>query len=102
MILPVVKYGTPVLRQKGTPIEAVTSEIKHLIADMFETMYGAPGIGLAAIQVGVPLRLLVIDLQPDDEDAEPEVCTAHGGHHRCAAQEAWWEQLVHQRRHVMR
>src|SRR5690606_21656085 len=46
---------------------------------MFETMYEAPGIGLAAIQVGVPLRLLVIDLQPQDPDAEPEVCHAHGG-----------------------
>ena len=46
---------------------------------MFETMYDAPGIGLAAIQVGVPLRVLVIDLQPEDPDAEPEVCTAHGG-----------------------
>jgi peptide deformylase len=46
---------------------------------MLETMYAAPGIGLAAIQVGVPLRLLVIDLQEPDEDAEPEVCDAHGG-----------------------
>jgi peptide deformylase len=47
---------------------------------MFETMYDADGIGLAAIQVGEPSRVLVIDLQPDDPDAEPEVCTAHGGH----------------------
>jgi peptide deformylase len=47
---------------------------------MFETMYDAPGIGLAAIQVGVPLRVLVIDLQPDDPDAEPEVACDHGGH----------------------
>src|SRR3546814_5658420 len=46
---------------------------------MFETMYDAPGIGLAAIQVGVPLRVLVIDLQPEDPDDEPEVCN-HGGH----------------------
>jgi peptide deformylase len=46
---------------------------------MFETMYDAPGIGLAAIQVGVPKRVLVIDLQPEDEEAEPVVCTAHEG-----------------------
>jgi peptide deformylase len=46
---------------------------------MFETMYAASGIGLAAIQVGEPIRLLVIDLQEPDEDAEPEVCHAHGG-----------------------
>lgn len=63
MILPVVKYGTPVLRQKGTPIEAVTSEIKHLIADMFETMYATKGIGLAAQQVGKALQLTVLDLR---------------------------------------
>jgi peptide deformylase len=43
-------------------------------------MYDAPGIGLAAIQIGVPLRVLVIDLQPDDPDAEPEACHAHGDH----------------------
>ena len=47
---------------------------------MFETMYAANGIGLAAIQVGEPIRLLVIDLQPEDPDAEPEECD-HGGHH---------------------
>ena len=47
---------------------------------MFETMYAADGIGLAAIQVGEPIRLLVIDLQPEDPDAEPEECD-HGGHH---------------------
>ncbi len=46
---------------------------------MFETMYAAHGIGLAAIQVGIPLRLLVIDLQPEDTDAEPEPCD-HDGH----------------------
>ena len=63
MILSVVKYGTPVLRQKGTPIEAVTSEIKHLIADMFETMYATKGIGLAAQQVGKALQLTVLDLR---------------------------------------
>ncbi len=63
MILPVVKYGTPVLRQKGTPIEAVTSEIKQLIADMFETMYATKGIGLAAQQVGKALQLTVLDLR---------------------------------------
>jgi peptide deformylase len=70
------------LKQVSEPVEKFDDELKALVADMFETMYDAPGIGLAAIQVGVPLRVLVIDLQPEDEDAEPEVCTAHGdGHH---------------------
>src|SRR6478609_1230938 len=70
----------PVLRQISMPVETFDDALKTLVADMFETMYDADGIGLAAIQVGVPLRLLVIDLQPEDPDAEPEECTAHGGH----------------------
>ena len=61
------------LRQISTPVEAVDDELRALIKDMFETMYEAPGIGLAAVQVGVPKRLLVMDLQepedPDDEDS---------------------------------
>ncbi|PSJ39873.1 peptide deformylase [Allosphingosinicella deserti] len=68
-ILPIIETPDPLLRQKSTPVEQVTEEIRTLIDDMFETMYAAPGIGLAAIQVGVPKRLLVIDLQ-EEEDAD--------------------------------
>jgi len=63
MILEVVKYGHPVLRQKGAPIEKVTLEIKQLIADMFETMHANHGVGLAAQQVGQALQLTVIDVR---------------------------------------
>src|SRR5437588_12709793 len=63
MILEVVKYGTPVLRQKGSRIETVTPTIEKLAADMFETMYAYKGIGLAAQQVGVPVQLTVIDVR---------------------------------------
>src|SRR5437868_10896286 len=63
MILEVVKYGTPVLRQKGSRIETVTPTIEKLAADMFETMYAYKGIGLAAQQVGVPIQLTVIDVR---------------------------------------
>lgn len=63
MILPVVKYGHPVLRQKGLRVESITPEIKHLIADMFETMNASKGIGLAAQQVGQALQLTVLDLR---------------------------------------
>jgi peptide deformylase len=63
MILSVVKYGTPVLRQKGTRIDAVSPTITKLIADMFETMYAYKGIGLAAQQVGIPIQLTVIDVR---------------------------------------
>lgn len=63
MILPVVKYGHPVLREKGARIEKITPEIEQLIADMFETMYDEKGVGLAAQQVGRALQLAVIDVR---------------------------------------
>ena len=71
-LLPILEVPDPRLRQISTPVETVTDETRALIADMFETMYAAPGIGLAAVQVGVPIRLLVIDLQePEVEGGEP-------------------------------
>ena len=76
----IIEVPDPRLKVISESVTQFDDELKTLVADMFETMYDAPGIGLAAIQVGVPLRVLVIDLQPDDPDAEPEVCTAHGGH----------------------
>jgi len=60
-ILPVRLYGDPVLRKRAQPVSAVTPEIGQLIDDMVETMYGQVGIGLAAPQVGIGLRLLVLD-----------------------------------------
>ena len=77
----ILEVPDPRLKTVSSPVEVFDAELKTLVADMFETMYDANGIGLAAIQVGVPLRVLVIDLQPEDPDAEPEVCTAHGDHH---------------------
>jgi peptide deformylase len=62
----------PILRQISRPVETFDDELATLVADLFETMYVAPGIGLAAVQVGVPIRLLVIDLQePEEEGGEP-------------------------------
>ncbi|HWJ39261.1 MAG TPA: peptide deformylase [Sphingomicrobium sp.] len=62
----------PVLREISKPVETFDDDLKTLVSDMFETMYAAPGIGLAAVQVGVPIRLLVIDLQePEEEGGEP-------------------------------
>jgi peptide deformylase len=63
MILEVVKYGHPALRKKGASITSVTPAIKELIANMFETMYAARGIGLAAQQVGEALQVTVIDVR---------------------------------------
>jgi peptide deformylase len=62
MILDIVKYPEPVLSQPGEPITEFNEELRQLVADMFETMYSAQGIGLAAPQVGVSKRLTVIDL----------------------------------------
>ena len=63
MVLQIVKYGTPILRQKGARIDEITPTIKKLIADMFETMYAHKGIGLAAQQVGLALQVTVIDVR---------------------------------------
>ena len=76
----ILEVPDPRLKVVSEPVTAFDDELKTLVDDMFETMYDAPGIGLAAIQVGVPKRILVIDLQPDDPDAEPEPCN-HDGHH---------------------
>jgi peptide deformylase len=70
-IRPIIEIPDPRLRLKSAPVEAFDDELRTLVADMFETMYAAPGIGLAAIQVGVPRRVLVIDLQEPGEDGEP-------------------------------
>ena len=68
-LLRIYETPDPVLRQISTPVETVDDEIRALVSDMFDTMYDAPGIGLAAVQVGVPKRLLVMDLQePEDPD----------------------------------
>ena len=70
-IRPIVEVPDPRLREISKPVDLVDEEIRALVADMFETMYDAPGIGLAAIQVGVPKRILVIDLQePEEEGGE--------------------------------
>ena len=63
MPLVVVKYGTPVLRQKGARVENITPQIKKLAADMLETMYAYKGVGLAAQQVGLAAQLTVIDVR---------------------------------------
>ncbi|WP_448702046.1 peptide deformylase [Mucilaginibacter sp. AW1-3] len=73
MKLPIIAYGDPVLRRKATDIESAEyPHIKKLVEDMFETMYGAKGVGLAAPQVGLSMRLFVVDASPFDDD-EPEL-----------------------------
>ena len=71
-ILKIYETPEPVLRQISKPVETVDDALRAFIADMFETMYNAPGIGLAAVQVGVPKRLLVMDLQEPEDPENPE------------------------------
>jgi peptide deformylase len=67
-VLDICTYPDPVLRMKASPVRTFDEDLSKLVEDMVETMYDAPGIGLAANQVGKPMQLLVIDLQkPDDE-----------------------------------
>ncbi|RXG20786.1 peptide deformylase [Leeuwenhoekiella aequorea] len=74
MILPIVAYGDPVLRKKAAPIAKDFPELDKLVANMFDTMYGASGVGLAAPQIGKAIRLFVVDATPfaDDEDLSEE------------------------------
>jgi peptide deformylase len=76
MVLPVLKYGDPVLRQKGVRIERVTPEVKQLISDMLETMRAARGVGLAAQQVGHALRVAVVDVREVTD--RPSTLYLHG------------------------
>lgn len=78
----ILEVPDPRLKTVSVPVEPheFNDDLRTLVADMFETMYDAPGIGLAAIQVGVPKRVLVIDLQPEDPDAEPVACGHDHGH----------------------
>ena len=84
MILKIVKYPDPVLARPGEPVTEFNAELRKLVADMFETMYDGQGIGLAAPQVGVAKRLLVIDLsvgkEPKDKLAfiNPEIVFTEG------------------------
>lgn len=75
----IIEAPDPRLKTVSEPVARFDADLRTLVDDLFETMYAAHGIGLAAIQVGVPKRVLVIDLQEPDPDAEPEECQAHGG-----------------------
>jgi peptide deformylase len=84
MILKIVKYPEPVLSQPGEPVTEFNDELRRLVADMFETMYAAQGIGLAAPQVGVSKRITVIDLSMGKEPKDklvlinPEIISSEG------------------------
>jgi peptide deformylase len=72
-IKPLIILPDPVLRQVSSPIAQVDDAVRKLSDDMLETMYDAPGIGLAAIQVGIPKQMLVIDLHKEGEEKQPQI-----------------------------
>src|SRR5690606_10420053 len=72
-IRPIILLPDPVLRQLSKPVERVDEDVRKFAGDLFETMYDAPGIGLAAIQVGEARRMLVIDLAKENEPKAPQV-----------------------------
>lgn len=84
-VLKILVYPNPILRKKSAPVEKIDKEIEKLLDDMAETMYDAPGVGLAAPQVGVNLRVIVVDVSPRDENSpglieliNPEIISSEG------------------------
>ncbi len=84
MIYPIVKYGNPVLEKPAAPVTEFDDELKKLVTDMFESMYEAKGVGLAAPQIGIPKRLAVIDVSFKENPREklvlvnPEIIHTEG------------------------
>ncbi|MGQ0457174.1 MAG: peptide deformylase [Hyphomicrobium sp.] len=70
-ILPIITIPDPILRKISDPVESVDASVTKLMDDMLETMYAAPGVGLAAIQVGVPKRIIVLDTADEGEAKKP-------------------------------
>lgn len=81
-ILEILEYPNPRLRDKAEPVTEVTDEIRRIIDDMFETLYADHGVGLAAIQVGIKQRIIVVDFSDDRSEAfvliNPEIIEHHG------------------------
>jgi peptide deformylase len=84
MILPILKYGASQLREVSKPVDAFVRELEEIARNMTETMYGSPGIGLAAPQIGINIRLVTIDLTVGEDESgkiiicNPEIISAEG------------------------
>jgi peptide deformylase len=81
-LLDILHFPDPRLREVAKPVEQVDASVKQLVDDMFETMYDAPGIGLAAIQVNVPMRVITVDISEDQDEPlaliNPEITSKDG------------------------
>ena len=103
----ILKYGAPALRESSRPVEKFDAELEKLVSDMFETMYAAPGVGLAAPQVDVNLRLIVIDVsggkEPDKKVVlcNPRIIASEGtqeGDEGCLSVPDFYERVTRPRR----
>ena len=83
----IIKVPNPILKKVSKPVDVVDDEIRKVLDDMLDTMYDAPGIGLAAIQIGIPLRMLVIDISSvgdqDNNEKDPSACPSVCGFGVC-------------------
>lgn len=84
MILPILKYGAPELREVSKPVDSFTAELEEIARNMIDTMYSSPGIGLAAPQIGINIRLVTIDLSVGEDPGQliiicnPEIVSSEG------------------------
>jgi len=100
-VLTILAYPDPRLRKVATPVTSVTPEIRKLVADMAETMYAAPGVGLAATQVDVHKRIIVMDISEERNDLRvfinPELLTKEGeaeGEEGCLSVPGYYDRVV--------
>lgn len=84
MLLPILKYGAPELKKVSSPVDFFDGELERIVRNMIETMYAAPGIGLAANQVGINIRLATVDLSVGEDPSQlivlcnPEIVSVEG------------------------
>jgi peptide deformylase len=84
MIVPILKYGAPELRTVSKPVDAFSAELEEIAQNMFDTMYGSPGIGLAAAQIGINIRLATVDISVGEDATQrmilcnPEIISTEG------------------------
>jgi peptide deformylase len=84
MIVPILKYGAPELKTVSKPVDAFNGELERIVQNMFDTMYGSPGIGLAAAQIGINIQLTTVDISVGEDAAKriilcnPEIISAEG------------------------
>ena len=111
MIYPIVKFGNPVLEKPATPITVFDKELENLVEDMFESMYAAHGVGLAAPQIGIGKRLAVIDISfKEDPEAKlvlanPEILHVEGkqtGNEGCLSIPEFREQVTRAKKVTVR